>query len=156
MQNTQTEIDANKVTKEIQTWEDIPENIDLLRGIYSYGYENPSPIQAKGILPMLDGLDILAQAQSGTGKTGCFTIGCLGRINISEQNTQAMILSPTRELSIQTKQVVDSIGSQMKGLKMLLPKVGRRNIRIPDADPESWFCVTLLRSSLGLLRLLWV
>ena len=60
--------------------------------------------------------DVIAQAQSGTGKTGCFTIGTLQRIDISSNTTQAIVISPTRELSIQTKNVFDSIGSMMKGL----------------------------------------
>ena len=60
--------------KEITSWNDI-ENIksDLLRGIYSMGFENPSPIQQKAILPALEKKDLIAQAQSGTGKTGSFT-----------------------------------------------------------------------------------
>ncbi len=106
--------------KEIVNWEELPTDIMILRGIYSYGFEKPSPIQSKAILPILDGKDVLAQAQSGTGKTGCFTIGCLGRLDLTKQETQAMILAPTRELSIQIKTVLDAIGSQMKSLKSQL------------------------------------
>ena len=54
---------------------DIPES--LLRGIYSHGFENPSPIQGKAINPVISGRDVIAQAQSGTGKTACFTISSL-------------------------------------------------------------------------------
>ena len=74
------------------------------------GLKKPSPIQKKAICPIFDGKDIIAQAQSGTGKTGCFTIGVLERIDTSINHTQALILSPTRELSQQTKNVIDSIG----------------------------------------------
>jgi len=102
---------------EISSWDDLP-NVkqELLRGIYGYGFENPSPIQKRGIIPLFKKKDVIAQAQSGTGKTGCFTIGTLQRIDISSLTTQAIIISPTRELSIQTKNVFDSIGSMMKGL----------------------------------------
>ena len=106
--------------KDITSWNELPENLSLLRGIYAYGFEHPSPIQAKAILPVLDGLDIVAQAQSGTGKTGCFVIGCLGQIDTSLKTTQAILLSPTRELALQTKRVLDSIGSQIKNLKTQL------------------------------------
>ena len=60
-------------------WDDDNVNIktNLLRGIYANGFEKPSPIQAKGISPMIQKKDIIAQAQSGTGKTGCFCIGLL-------------------------------------------------------------------------------
>ena len=90
-------------TDEIESynsWEELTNDVTLLRGIYSYGFETPSPIQSKGIRPILEGHDVLAQAQSGTGKTGCFAIGCLGRINTDEQTIQAMILALTTRISI--------------------------------------------------------
>ena len=101
----------------IQNWDDIP-NISnrLLRGIYAYGFENPSSIQQQGIVPLSEGKDLIAQAQSGTGKTGCFVVGSLMRVDISDPTTQVMIISPTRELSLQTKGVVDSLGSMLTGL----------------------------------------
>ena len=124
MQEAKSELQNNTNTKyeikEIVNWEELPTDVMILRGIYSYGFEKPSPIQSKAILPILDGKDVLAQAQSGTGKTGCFTIGCLGRLDLTKQETQAMILAPTRELSIQIKTVLDAIGSQMKSLKTQL------------------------------------
>jgi superfamily II DNA/RNA helicase len=106
--------------KEIESWDDLNCNTNLLRGIYAYGFERPSPIQKKGILPIFEKRDIIAQAQSGTGKTGCFTIGTLQRINTNENTTQAMIISPTRELSMQTKHVLDSLGNFMKNLRTQL------------------------------------
>lgn len=101
----------------IHSWDDIP-NIgnDLLRGIFSYGYETPSSIQQKAIAPLCEGKDLIAQAQSGTGKTGCFVIGSLMRLDVNDPHTQVLIISPTRELSIQTKGVVDSLGAMMSGL----------------------------------------
>jgi len=101
----------------IANWEELPSvKPELLRGIYSYGFENPSPIQQRGIVPLFNKKDIIAQAQSGTGKTGCFTIGTLQLLDTSVNTTQAIVISPTRELSIQTKKVFDSIGAMMKGL----------------------------------------
>ena len=97
--------------KEINEWEDLNAKTPLLRGIYANGYEKPSPIQKKAILPLFEKKDIIAQAQSGTGKTACFSIGALQLIDIEKKAPQAIILSPTRELSIQTKKVIDSLGS---------------------------------------------
>ena len=105
--------------KTIETWDELPCDANILRGIYAYGFENPSPIQKKAIMPMTDKRDIIAQAQSGNGKTGCFTIGTLANIDTSKSEVQAMILSPTRELSQQTKSVIDALGSFMKGLKKI-------------------------------------
>ena len=100
----------------INNWDDLEINSDLLRGIYAYGFEKPSPIQQRAILPMLEKKDIIAQAQSGTGKTATFTIGALSNIDLSNKSTQILVLSPTRELSKQTANVMVGIGSMMKGL----------------------------------------
>ena len=104
--------------KEITSWNDI-ENIksDLLRGIYSMGFENPSPIQQKAILPALEKKDLIAQAQSGTGKTGSFTVSALQLVNTEEHKTQILIMSPTRELSTQIFSVLNDIGCHMSDLK---------------------------------------
>jgi len=104
------------VIKQIDTWDELPMKTKILRGIYAYGFEKPSPIQKRAILPMFDGKDIIAQAQSGTGKTGCFAIGALQIVDEESRSTQVIILSPTRELSMQIKQVVDSIGAQCKNI----------------------------------------
>ena len=102
--------------QEIESYEsfesmNISEN--LLRGIYAYGYENPSKIQQKAIVPIKEGVDLIAQSQSGTGKTGTFVIGSLDKIDMSYNNTQILILSPTRELCIQTNNVVTIISKYM-------------------------------------------
>lgn len=104
----------------IQSWDDLDCNTALLRGIYSYGFEKPSPIQQRAILPMKNKKDVIAQAQSGTGKTGCFAVGILLSIELEKNKTQALCLSPTRELSTQIKSVIDGIGSIMTGLKTQL------------------------------------
>ena len=86
---------------------------EILRGIYSYGFENPSVIQHKSIPVIVSGKDIISQAQSGTGKTGAFVIGILQKLKVEEKNTQIIIISPTRELSRQTMEVVKEIGKYM-------------------------------------------
>merc|ERR1719203_2679747 len=83
---------------------------NLLRGIYSHGFENPSAIQQRGIKPILDGRDTIGQAQSGTGKTATFTIGCLQRIEYDHHACQALILAPTRELAQQIQKVALALG----------------------------------------------
>jgi translation initiation factor 4A len=103
---------------EINSWDELDIPPDLLRGIYNYGFENPSPIQKKAIKPINLKKDIIAQAQSGTGKTATFTIGALSNINTKDKDVQVMVLSPTRELSIQTANVFNAIGSMMDGLEV--------------------------------------
>jgi translation initiation factor 4A len=86
---------------------------DLLRGIYGYGFEKPSAIQQRAIVPLTKSRDIIAQAQSGTGKTATFTIGILQQIDIKLNECQALILAPTRELAQQIQKVVVSLGDYM-------------------------------------------
>jgi superfamily II DNA/RNA helicase len=102
----------------IKTWDDLDIDISLLRGIYSYGFEVPSPIQCKAIKPIMSGRDVIAQAQSGTGKTATFTIGALSMVNTKINATQVLCLSPTRELSIQTAAFMREIGNNMENLKV--------------------------------------
>jgi translation initiation factor 4A len=86
---------------------------NLLRGIYAYGFEKPSAIQQRAILPLSRGKDIIAQAQSGTGKTATFTIGILQQIRLDVNECQALILAPTRELAQQIQKVVAALGEYM-------------------------------------------
>jgi translation initiation factor 4A len=90
---------------------DLPET--LLRGVYGYGFERPSAIQTKGIVPIREGRDILAQAQSGTGKTGTFTIGSLCRVDPELKRVQVLVLVPVRELANQIYDVVKGISNHM-------------------------------------------
>lgn len=80
----------------IESFDDMNLKDNLLRGIYSYGFENPSKIQSQVIGPMIERRDILAQSQSGTGKTAAFVIGMLNQINFYESSCQALIICPTR------------------------------------------------------------
>lgn len=118
--NTITEdlVIESSVVSEVKNWDELDLEPNLLRGIYAYGFEKPSPIQSKAIQPVIEGKDVIAQAQSGTGKTATFTIGALQRVNVLEQTTQVLILSPTRELSSQTAKVVSNLSSFMDGLKI--------------------------------------
>jgi len=88
---------------------DIQDNI--LRGIFSHGWEKPSPIQQKAIQPFISGRDMIAQAQSGTGKTGSFCIGSLSRVDSSVKKPQVLMLSPVHDLAIQTFNIVKSLTS---------------------------------------------
>ena len=101
---------------DVEKWDDMNLLPEILRGIYSYGYEIPSPIQKKAIQPMLDGRDVIAQAQSGTGKTATFTIGSLMSVDKSNKNVQIICLSPTRELSTQIYTVFKGLSEFMKDL----------------------------------------
>jgi len=101
-------------------WDEIVETFDamelpeeLLRGIYSYGFEKPSAIQQRAIRPTISGRDLIAQAQSGTGKTATFAIGCLALVDQKVQECQALILAPTRELACQIQKVVLALGDYM-------------------------------------------
>ena len=100
------------------TWDELELNVDLLRGIYSYGFEKPSPIQSKAIFPIINGYDLIAQAQSGTGKTGSFTIGALSKVNLSENTNQVLIMAPTHELAYQITNVVESLSIMMAGIRI--------------------------------------
>lgn len=82
----------------------------LLRGVYAMGFEKPSAIQQRAILPIIEGRDVIAQAQSGTGKTATFAIGILQRIEADLVACQALILAPTRELAQQIQKVVLALG----------------------------------------------
>ncbi|CAK9810799.1 Eukaryotic initiation factor 4A-II [Anthophora quadrimaculata] len=101
-------------------WDVVVDNFDemnlkeeLLRGIYAYGFEKPSAIQQRAILPCVRGHDIIAQAQSGTGKTATFSISILQQIDTSIKECQALILAPTRELAQQIQKVVIALGDFM-------------------------------------------
>jgi ATP-dependent RNA helicase len=86
---------------------------DLLKGIYAYGFEKPSAIQQRAIRPICVGRDVIAQSQSGTGKTAVFSIASLQLLSENSRNVQVLILSPTRELAEQTQKVVSALGDFM-------------------------------------------
>ena len=120
--NTTIPEDSSYTPKEFDKWEDLEGIIseEIMRGIYAYGFDTPSLIQRKALLTIFDKKDIIAQAQSGTGKTGVFTIGVLQKVNTEVNKTQAMILAPTRELAKQIYDVITSIGSMIKNIRFHL------------------------------------
>ena len=97
----------------VETFDELGLKSDLLRGIYGYGFEKPSIIQQKAILPIIKGRDVIAQAQSGTGKTAAFAIGTLQLIEQENDELQCLVLSPTRELANQTSIVYQFLGEYL-------------------------------------------
>merc|ERR1719331_3731043 len=98
----------------VESFDDLELDERLLRGIYAYGFEKPSAIQQRAVKPILMGRDVIAQAQSGTGKTATFAVGILERLDLNLQETQALVLAPTRELATQIVRVVTAIGDFMQ------------------------------------------
>lgn len=112
-------------TEVYNTFDDMGVKETLLRGIYGMGYERPSAIQQRAIVPVFRGHDCICQSQSGTGKTAAFCTGVLERMDLSLREAQAIVLSPTRELAKQTYNVLSSIASYMEGIKVHLLIGGR-------------------------------
>lgn len=109
-------------SKDLQTSEDVDVaptfdslglRDDLIRGIYGYGFEKPSAIQQRAIKPIVSGRDVIAQAQSGTGKTATFSIAALECIDTQTRETQVLVLSPTRELAVQIQKVILALGDYL-------------------------------------------
>ena len=116
-----------EVIKGVDSFDDMNLDDNLLRGIYSYGFENPSPIQCKAIPVMNTKKDLIAQAQSGTGKTGAFSIGILNNIDPTNQSIQALVVNPTHELANQNCNVLKELSTYMN--VDVLPVVGGTNVR---------------------------
>ncbi|MEQ1637343.1 MAG: DEAD/DEAH box helicase [Methylococcales bacterium] len=91
----------------------------VLKALKDVGYETPSPIQAQIIPFILDGRDVLGQAQTGTGKTAAFALPILSRINIKQQDPQVLVLAPTRELAIQVAEAFQRYAAHIKGFHVL-------------------------------------
>ena len=122
----------------IKNWDDLELNENLLRGIYAMSFEKPSEIQQKAILPIIQNNDVIAQAQSGTGKTGAFSISTLQKIDLSLNEVQTIIIAPTQELSKQIYSVIKQLGSFMDGLNVQLLIGGtsvQNDIQLLDNSP---------------------
>jgi len=91
----------------------------LLKVLNEIGYEMPSPIQAQAIPPLLNGKDILGQAQTGTGKTAAFALPALAKVDVQDKATQVLVLAPTRELAIQVAEAFQTFARATKGLHVL-------------------------------------
>ena len=103
--------------KKVETFEDLGLKKNLLKGIYGNGFEYPSPIQQIAIMPMIQGRDVIAQAQSGTGKTATFSISALQLIDTSLIEIQAVVMAPTRELAMQSDKVIRCLGEDFLQIK---------------------------------------
>jgi len=120
--------ELNDLTDAVDSFDDMGLKEDLLRGIYSYGFESPSLIQQQSIRPLASGqYDLIAQAQSGTGKTAAFCTGVLQSIDTTIHACQAIILSPTRELAKQSAAVGEALGRYMNA--SVLACVGGASMR---------------------------
>jgi len=98
----------------VTSFDDMNLKRDLLKGIYQSGFKEPSAIQARALVPIMEGRDVVAQSQSGTGKTTIFCIGVLNQIETRKAELQALCLAPTRELAEQTQNVLLSLGEFMR------------------------------------------
>ncbi|PCJ31637.1 MAG: ATP-dependent RNA helicase [Gammaproteobacteria bacterium] len=101
------------------TFADLGLSDAVLKAVNEAGYEKPSPIQEQSIAPLLEGRDLLGQAQTGTGKTAAFSLPLLSRINLKAKKPQMLVLAPTRELAIQVAESIQSYARYMKGLHVL-------------------------------------
>jgi ATP-dependent RNA helicase DeaD len=102
---------------QVQNFNDFPLSEGVLRGIKALGFEKPSPIQAQSIMPLLEGRDVIGQAQTGTGKTAAFGIPMVESIDLSDRRVQGLVLAPTRELAIQISEHISRI-SRFTGIRV--------------------------------------
>lgn len=103
----------------IEHFEQLALSAPLLETLKELGYEAPSPIQAATIPSMLEGYDVLGQAQTGTGKTAAFALPILERLNLSNREPQALVLTPTRELAIQVAEAFQGYARHIPGFHVL-------------------------------------
>jgi ATP-dependent RNA helicase DeaD len=101
------------------TFNDLALNNSLLKILDEVGYESPSPIQAQAIPLLLDGRDIIGQAQTGTGKTAAFALPLISNMDMKQKEPQLLVLAPTRELAIQVAEAFQKYATYMKGFHVL-------------------------------------
>src|ERR1043166_5280552 len=101
------------------TFRDLALPAPLLKALNDVGYESPSPIQAQTIPPLLEGRDLVGQAQTGTGKTAAFALPILSRIDLRKPVVQALVLTPTRELAIQVAEAFQKYAAHLHGFHVL-------------------------------------
>jgi ATP-dependent RNA helicase DeaD len=109
---------GEKDTMEMQTFKDLPLRLEVMKGIEDLGFEELFPIQAQAIMPLLEGRDVIGQAQTGTGKTAAFGVPMVEKLNPEIRKVQGLILVPTRELAVQVAQQMNLFGKYAK-LKVL-------------------------------------
>jgi len=111
---------------QIQNFEDLPLTPEVMKGIEELGFTNLFPIQAQAIIPLLEGKDVIGQAQTGTGKTAAFGIPMVERVNPNNKRVQGLVLAPTRELAVQVAERISRF-SRYSSLKVL-PVYGGESI----------------------------
>jgi len=110
----------------IENFEDLPLTSEVMKGIEELGFTELFPIQAQAIMPLLDGKDVIGQAQTGTGKTAAFGIPMVERVDPNNRRVQGLVLAPTRELAIQVARRISRFSKYTK-LKVL-PVYGGESI----------------------------
>jgi ATP-dependent RNA helicase DeaD len=113
----------------IERFEQLALSSPLLATLQELGYEAPTPIQAATIPAMLDGSDVVGQAQTGTGKTAAFALPVLEKLDLSDRRTQALVLTPTRELAIQVAEAFQGYARHLPGFHVL-PIYGGQSMSI--------------------------
>ncbi|XP_015957396.1 eukaryotic initiation factor 4A-3 [Arachis duranensis] len=128
------DFETTEGVKAIASFEEMGIKEELLRGIYQYGFEKPSAIQQRAVMPIIQGRDVIAQAQSGTGKTSMIALTVCQRVETSIREVQALILSPTRELAAQTEKVILAIGDfiNIQAHSWVCDMIKRRTLRTRD------------------------
>ena len=106
-------------TQDPITFSDLKLSQPVLQAITEIGYETPSPIQAQTIPKLLEGVDMVGQAQTGTGKTGAFALPLLSKLDLSVKPVQVLVLAPTRELAIQVAEAFQTYAKNIKGFHVL-------------------------------------
>uniref|UniRef100_A0A7S0RVE9 RNA helicase n=1 Tax=Chlamydomonas leiostraca TaxID=1034604 RepID=A0A7S0RVE9_9CHLO len=113
MDDEELHFETSKGVQVVTSFDSMKLKEDLLRGLYAYGFEKPSAIQQRAILPIIQGRDVIAQAQSGTGKSSLIAVTTCQLLDSTTREVQVLILSPTRELAQQTEKVILAIGEYM-------------------------------------------
>ena len=125
-----SEQDEEEIADEsLVTFDDLGLSPEVLEAVKLAGYETPSPIQAKAIPVLLQGVNLLGTAQTGTGKTAAFTLPLLSRIEFNSRETSMLVLTPTRELAIQVSDAIQQYSVKMPNISVV-PVYGGQDISI--------------------------
>ena len=124
-----SEYEENVADESLVTFDDLGLSPEILEAVKLAGYETPSPIQAKAIPVLLQGVNLLGTAQTGTGKTAAFTLPLLSRINFNSRETSMLVLTPTRELAIQVSDAIQQYAVKMPNISVV-PVYGGQDISI--------------------------
>ena len=123
------ESDEDVGDESLVTFDDLGLSPEILEAVKLAGYETPSPIQAKAIPVLLQGVNLLGTAQTGTGKTAAFSLPLLSRIQFNNRETSMLVLTPTRELAIQVSDAIQQYAAKMQNVNVV-PVYGGQDISI--------------------------